>query len=251
MLAPIIMVMLPRTNPKLLDAKFLALLAAQNVDEFRAEMIQVAQQLGFRTTAMMVGIDHPGEKTEFILVHNVPDSTWLEIDPAMAEYDPVMQHCKKSSLPIIWGPNTYRSDSVSEIYDIVSAYGLKGGICTTTHNPDGTRYYYSVDSDQELTKNVAHLTYICSEFQAFAAHAQDTAARLLGPKRTTDSLIRLQVNEATAMLWTLNGLSIPDISDKMNINEVEAVHHIKQAVKKLHCVNEHQAALKALRFGLL
>ena len=70
----------------------------------------LADDLRFpRYSAMMV-IDHPSGGSDFHDINNVPAGYEEEYNrPGSGKDDPVMQHCKHPSVPIIWDRMTYES----------------------------------------------------------------------------------------------------------------------------------------------
>jgi len=79
------------------------ILAVRSRDEFHREVVRFAGGLGFDTVSATVGADQPGGTTSFDSVHNTP-SKYLSIfaDRGQCQRDPVMQHCKCCSVPIVW-----------------------------------------------------------------------------------------------------------------------------------------------------
>ena len=49
----------------------------------------------------------------------------------------------------------------------------------------------------------------------------------------------------------MDGKTAWEVGSIMSISERTAVLHLQNAMRKLDCVNKHQAVLKALRLGLL
>lgn len=242
---------MPQPTPQLLNPQYQSVLAAQNADEFKAELVRFSGNLGFRTTNVITVIDRPDAPTQFINVSNVPDTAWHDLDPTVGRRDPLMQHLKFHSTPMVWGPQSYQAPIVSDIYDIISAFGLKSGIGLAQHMPNGIHFYYGVEVDQEQTLQPKQLRHIIAEMQAFSVHACDTAARLFVPADKKEPKIQLSAAQGNILRWILDGSSVSEVADRMNLSQSDTQKQVRAAVEILRCANEHQAALKAVRLMII
>ncbi|MEO3714504.1 helix-turn-helix transcriptional regulator [Roseateles flavus] len=234
----------------MLHTDHLGVLAAQSESEFRAEIARFAQNLGFRTVDALTVVDHDDGTTEFICVDNIGNPDWNAIDPSYWKRDPVMQHCKTSSIPIAWGAQNYRSQGVMEIYDLVSAYGLRSGLSVSSHMRGGRHFALCVHTDRDLESDTRHVAYALPRLQLFAAHALDTAFRLFLPPDDL-ALAPLSVQDVGVLSWTLDGKSAEEIATLLCISEDSLKMRLKELAHELQCENEYQAALKALRLGII
>ena len=101
----------------MLSGGYLSVMKAQNRDEFRDEVVRFTQRLGFQTVSAMTVIDHGLGRSEFITVDNTPKAYAAVFqDRNVGRRDPVMQHCKRQSVPIIWDQDTYVSQGAGEIW---------------------------------------------------------------------------------------------------------------------------------------
>ena len=87
----------------MLPGGYSSVLKAKDRDEFRDEVIRFAQRLGFDTVAAVTVVEHGVAGTEFISVDNTPEAYSNAFrDTVVMRRDPVMQHCRRQSVPIIW-----------------------------------------------------------------------------------------------------------------------------------------------------
>jgi len=92
----------------MLQGGFTEVLKTRNQDEFRGEIVAFTKRLGFETVSATVVIDHMLGQAEFITVDNTPnDYKQFFENREQWRQDPVMQHCKRHSMPIIWSQDTY------------------------------------------------------------------------------------------------------------------------------------------------
>jgi DNA-binding CsgD family transcriptional regulator len=236
----------------MLQGDYLSVLEAKNQDQFRSVVIRFAQQLGFETVTAMVAADRVGGDTEFVAVHNTPKS-YIETfeDFGVGKGDPVAQHCKRNSVPIIWNQETYlRRDAIAR-WEHQARFGYRHGIAMALHLPEGRHFMLGVDRDQSLPTDHGELTRIVADLQLFAVHAQDTAMRVLISESLRPECPALTPRELEVLRWTMDGHTSAAVAAQLSISERTTLWHLQNAMQKLGCNSKHQAVLKALRLGLI
>lgn len=238
---------------RMLQGSYLSVMEARTPLDFRKEVIRFAEELGFKTVSAMTVIDHAGSKSEFHLVDNTPSAfvqTYQDID--LWGSDPVMQHCKRAAVPIIWDQGTYVSRGQGAMWEHQATHGYRTGVMLAIHLPDGRHFSLGVDRDRPLPASPRTMTRIVADLQLFAVHAQDAAFRIFAPPESVSSADSgLTPRELESLRWTMDGKTAWEVGVIMNITERTAVLHLQNAMRKLDCVNKHQAVLKALRMGFL
>jgi DNA-binding CsgD family transcriptional regulator len=236
----------------MLHGDYLSVLEAKNQDQFRSVVVRFAQQLGFETVAAMVAVDRPDSHAEFVAVHNTPlafEQSFENI--SVGRRDPVMQHCRRQTVPIIWSQKTYLDNGAIDLWDMQAQFGYRNGIAMALHLPDGRHFTLGVDRDQALPSDRTELTRLVADLQLFAVHAQDTAMRVLISEALQPERPALTPRELDVLRWTMDGKTAWETGQLLNIAERTAVQHLQNAMKKLQCNSKHQAVLKALRLGLI
>ena len=229
-----------------------SVLTARDREEFREEVVRFTQQLGFDMVAAVTVVEHGVAGTDFISVDNTPlgySSTFR--DPMLSRRDPVMQHCRRQSVPIIWDQHTYTGQGLGELWEEQAQFGYSTGIAMALHLPDGKHFLLGVDRDQPLPANLSELQRLVADLQLFAVHAQEAAVRLLLPAPLQPDRPALTPCELEALHWTMEGKTAWEVGAILGISERTAVLHVNNAMHKLGCVNKHSAVLKALRLGLI
>lgn len=238
----------------MLQPAFQSVLQARTRDEFRGEVVRFANGLGFDTVSATVVLDRTLGDSEFDTVDNTPESwaTYFQ-DSSTWRHDPVMQHCKRHSVPIIWNQSTYAASNRAEMWEEQAQFGYQAGIALALHLPEGRHFFLGVDRDQSLPKDAATLTRMVADLQLFAVHAQEAAWRVIMPKGQDVSSVtaHLTPRELEALRWTMDGKTAWEVGAILSITERTAVLHISNAMRKLDCSTKHQAVLKALRLGLI
>jgi DNA-binding CsgD family transcriptional regulator len=236
----------------MLPAGYTAVLESRNQDEFRESVVGFTRRLGFKTVSAMTVIDHGMGNCEFITVDNTPnDFSDTYADPKLGRRDPVMQHLKRQSVPIIWDQSTYIANGAIDLWEHQAHYGYNTGIAMALHLPEGRHFLLGVDRDQPLPSDVNELQRVVADLQLFAVHAQEAALRLLLPTTQQPERPALTPREIEALTWTMEGKTAWEVGHILGISERTAVLHVNNAMHKLGCINKHQAVLKALRLGLI
>ena len=236
----------------MLPGGYSSVLKAKDRDEFRDEIVRFAQRLGFDTVAAVTVVDRGLAGTDFISVDNTPQefsSTFRDVE--MMRRDPVMQHCRKQSVPIIWDQQTYTVQGMGELWEEQARFGFNTGIAMALHLPEGRHFVFGVERDQPLPEDRDALQRMVADLQLFAVHAQDAAMRLLLPEPMQPERPLLTPRELEALHWTMEGKTAWEVGAILGISERTAVLHVNNAMHKLGCASKHAAVLKALRLGLI
>lgn len=236
----------------MLPGGYSSVLQAQSREEFRDEVIRFAQRMGFNTVAAVTVVERGPGGAEFISVDNTPTAFSETFrDAVLMRRDPVMQHCRRQSVPIVWDQDTYTAQGMGELWDQQAQFGYRTGIAMALHLPEGKHFVLGVDRDLSLPKDPVELQRLVADLQLFAVHAQEAALRLLLPQVQQPERPALTPRELEALRWTMEGKTAWEVGAILGISERTAVLHINNAMHKLGCVNKHAAVLKALRLGLI
>jgi DNA-binding CsgD family transcriptional regulator len=236
----------------MLQSGFSEVLTSRNRAEFEGELVAFTKRLGFETVAATLVIDHLLGDAEFISITNAPRAYQDSFqDPQNGRRDPVMQHCKRQSVPIIWDQSTYVANGLAEKWEEQARFGITNGICLALHMPEGRHFVLGVDRDRPVPADAAELTRMVADLQLFAVYAQDAALRILAPSARDPKIPALTPRELEVLRWTMEGKTAWEVGNLLGITERTAALHVNNATHKLGCVNKHQAVLRALRLGLL
>ena len=236
----------------MLQGGFTEVLKSRDRDEFRGEVVAFSKRLGFDTVSATVVIDHMLADAEFITVDNTPqDYKDTFVSRENGRRDPVMQHCKRQSVPIIWGQGTYVTNGLGDMWEEQARFGLNNGICLALHMPEGRHFIFGVERDRPVPLDSSELTRLVADLQLFAVHAQDAALRIFTPTPLDAGAPSLTPRELETLRWTMEGKTAWEVGTVLGITERTAALHVNNATHKLGCVNKHQAVLKALRLGLI
>jgi len=165
--------------------------------------------------------------------------------------DPVMQHCKTKSVPIVWDQSTYTKAGLGDKWEHQARFGYRHGISVAMHLPRGVHFTVGVDRDQSLPDCAAEITRMTADLQLSAVHLQDAALRVLVPASPEQDIPSLTSRELECLRWTMEGKTAWELGRILGIAENTVVRHTSNAAQKLGCVSKHQAVIKALRLELI
>lgn len=235
----------------MLQSDFHSVLAANDRESFRASVVKVAERLGFSTVSAVAVVDK-GKDSEFVHVSNVPAAyVATHTNADHSRRDPILRHLKSHSVPILWNQQTFVRSGAADLWEEQAPYGFHTGIAMALHLPEGKHFMLGVDRDRALPSDRHELTRVVADLQLFAVHALDAALRVLVPAASSPDAPSLTPRELEALRWTMEGKTAWEVGSILGITERTAVLHVNNAMRKLGCVNKHQAVLKALRLGLI
>ena len=228
------------------------ILHVQSVEQFSQLIAEFTRSVGLDMVGATVITDHSCGLTQFQSVTNAP-SGYLEDfrDVASARFDPVSQHCKHASAPIVWDQSLYVASGRGDFWEHQANFGLRSGISIAFHLPRGRHFLFGATSDQRSCGNERRVRELIVDVRQFAAYAQAAAFDLCIPYERSAGRSVLASGELEALRWSADGLSDGEIGDKMSISETEAALRLIRAMQKLGCSNKYETALRAIRMGLL
>lgn len=229
------------------------ILSARSRDEFRHELIRFAKSLGFETVSAFVVAEGADGKARFEGVDNTPPG-YLSVftDPAECHRDPVMQHCRRESTPIVWDQSTYVGCGAAHKYETQAAFGYRFGIAMGMHLPRGQHFFLGVDRDASLPSDPDERARLVAAITLFTLYAQAAAWRtIVAHAEQVAQHIAPTARELEVLRWTLAGKTAWEVGMLLGISERTAAIHANRATHKLGCVGKHQAALKALQLGMI
>jgi DNA-binding CsgD family transcriptional regulator len=196
-------------------------------------------------------IDRPGGVTDFDSVDNAPSGyRSAHSDPQRAKLDPVMQHCRHHSLPIIWDQSTYLNASQMSLWEAQAEFGYRYGIAVALHMPGGRHYMVGVDRDRPLTTDAVELTRLVSSLQLFAVYANESDSQIRRKEAPVNDP-KLTRRELQLLRLTAEGMTAQQAGASLGIGARTAACHLMRATRKLRCMNKLQAAIHAVRLGLV
>jgi len=235
-----------------LHRRCLEVLHAESVTDFVRISGQMAQSMGFHSMGALIVIDHTATFSEFRSVTDAP-TEYLPIfeDTHSAKLDPVTQHCKQSSSPIVWDQKTYVSAGRADFWEHQAEFGYRSGVGVARHLPRGRHFMLGFDSDNRSCVTAKAKLGLTLDFLTFTSYAQAAAFDLCLPYSQSPKSDLLAKGELDALQRSMDGLSDWEVGNAMGISETEVLLRLRRAMFKLGCATRYEAALRALKLGLV
>jgi DNA-binding CsgD family transcriptional regulator len=237
----------------LLEGVFEDAASARSCEDLKGALVRLADRHECPWADILAVCDRPDGTTQFEGLHRLPSAymdTYFRDD---SKDDPVMQHIKSSSLPIVWNRATYESANKRESWEEMAGFGMAAGTTLAVHLPNGRHLCVSLDRDRDHRMSARRHTILLAEMQLFAACAIESTFLVLAPvfDAAAPPLPRLTPREREALQWTLAGKTAWETGRIMSIAERTVIKHTTNACTKLECANKFQAAVRALSLGLI
>ncbi len=169
-------------------------------------------------------------------------------NPVTTESDPILRHCRTSSIPLLWSTETPASDH--QYWSEVKAQGIRYGWSMPMKGRLGALTWFTLArATRPLPPDeLADIEYP----MIWLAHfAQSRIIEPLIPLMFDSEIPRLSAREREVMTWTAEGKTAAEIGLILGIAESTCIFHITNAARKLGAVNKTHAAARAAALGLI
>jgi hypothetical protein len=204
-------------DPTQHEKRCLDVLHATCIKDFKTQIVNFAQNLGFETVGAMVVITHSPTLLEFQTLTNAPAAYLDEFhDGEHAGRDPVNNHCSRSSSPIVWDRQTYVDNVAGELWELQEPFGYRSGIAVAMHLPRGMHFMFGANWSKDRCSNAANFKAIAEDLLSFSEFAQATAFDLSLPHHAPSGKdLSLTKLELEPLRWLMDGLTDQEIAKKL------------------------------------
>jgi LuxR family quorum-sensing transcriptional regulator LasR len=232
-------------------AHLVRLMDSANADTWRKQLCALAREQGYDHVLFgMVASRHTKLENAFLVSNYSP--AWRERYDAdrLAYVDPTVSHCLSSSLPIVWAPQTFRTEEERALYEEASGFGIRAGVTLPVHGPGGE---FGVLSFANGARPDGHFSRDAQESMAALSLIRDyalmSARRFLNVAQETAP--RLTRRELEVLNWVMAGKSSWEISRITNCSEATVNFHMANVRQKFNVNTRQQAVVKAIALGLI
>jgi LuxR family transcriptional activator of conjugal transfer of Ti plasmids len=168
-------------------------------------------------------------------------------------HDPVLKSGSLARRPFIWGDPDFTDGlrgTSRQIIEDAHTFGIQRGLSVPVYGPRGDSGVFTVaspDAGSAFTDAV-HDSLPALHLVAHQLHAAVIERLLPGP--IADD-VRLTEQEKTCLLWTLRGKTSWEIATIIGRSTPAVNFHLQKVLRKLGTSSKSQAALIALRAGLI
>ncbi|QLG95379.1 LuxR family transcriptional regulator [Pseudomonas yamanorum] len=210
--------------------------------------LNITYELGFQYCAFTMSSHHPQNQIKPVYINNYPNE-WntLYKQEHYFELDPVVTHCKRCVLPIIWEEKTF--SAVPDLWCHAQSHGLNFGWTQAVHDFQGVFSMLTLGrksgavSPQELYEKAGQVLWLCRTIHA-------VVAQKFAEKPPVRPASTLTPRETEVLQWSALGKTAADIAQILCLSERTVGFHISSAMKKLGVNNKIAAVMTAVRAGL-
>jgi LuxR family transcriptional regulator len=204
--------------------------------------------LGFQYCSFTMSTQLSNTHTKPISLNNYPDE-WnnLYSQAQFFEVDPVVKHCKRCVLPLVWEEKIFKD--APNLWSLAQTFGVHHGWTQAVHDFQGVFSMLTLGrskgevSPEELYEKAGHVLWLCH-----ALHA--VVAQTYADKPSVNPASKLTPRETEILKWSAMGKTAADIATILCLSERTVGFHICSCFKKLGVNNKIAAVLCASKAGL-
>ena len=190
----------------------------------------------------------PNNRTKPVRFNNYPDE-WNNLynQAHFFEVDPVVTHCKRSVLPIVWEEKTFKDSP--NLWSLAQSYGVHLGWTQAVHDFQGVFSMLTLGrskgavTPEELYEKAGQVLWLCHAMHAAVAQTYAASPSINPAKKLTS-------RETEILKWSAMGKTAADIATILCLSERTVGFHICSCFKKLGVNNKIAAVLCASKAGL-
>lgn len=216
-------------------------------------LVDVAHSLGFESVMYAaVPSRHAGVEASF--VHSNYSQEWRHqyLTEKFYEVDPTVHHCRASTLPLVWEPETFSQRGEHDMYEEASGFGIRSGITFPMHGCNGETGLMSFASgvlpDNHFNDRLVHFM---ADLSLVRDYAFESSLPFLRAHGTAEPVPHLTKRELEVIKWVMAGKSSWEISRITDCAEATINFHISNIRQKFNVNTRQQALVKAIAMGII
>lgn len=211
-------------------------------------VINHTYELGFQYCSFTMSTQLPNHQMKPIQFNNYPNE-WNNLykQAHFFDIDPVVAHCKRCVLPIVWEEKVF-SDAPN-LWDLAQSFGVHQGWSQSVHDFQGVFSMLTLGrntgevSPEELYEKAGQVLWLCH-----AMHA--VVAQKFADEPAVNPPTKLTARETEILKWSAMGKTAADIATILCLSERTVGFHISSTFKKLGVNNKISAVISAVKAGL-
>ena len=212
-------------------------------------VINKTYELGFQFCSFTMSSQRPTHPCKPICLNNYPNEWNSLYDQAhFFDVDPVVTHCKRCVLPIVWEEKVF--GAAPNLWELARSSGVHLGWTQAVHDFQGVFSMLTLGrskgevSPEELYEKAGQVLWLCH-----AMHA--VVAQKYAPSPDVIAASTLTAREREVLKWSAMGKTAADIAAILCLSERTIGYHICSCFKKLGVNNKIAAVLCAARSGII
>lgn len=221
--------------------------------EFRVALERAVDSMGATFYAALT-FDTDDHAKAVHMLADMPTSYFATFhhDVDTDKVDPVMQHCRLMSTPILWDQETYHRAGMSATWEVMAQHGLRQGCSAALHLEAHRHFTLGVEWDRRDALSSDQRARAMADLQTFCIFAEPTAYRIYLAKRDRPAAPdrTLSPRELECLYWVCRGMTDQIVASIIGVSAGTVRKHVDAATAKLGAANRTEAAVIATRLGL-
>lgn len=212
--------------------------------------LRFAKNIGFKFFAFSTSCPKKNEHFHTVRFNNYPKDWNIEYEKKkFGTNDPVVAHCNRSMLPILWSEELFRN--VPWIWETLEQQGLQHGWSQAVHDEESgfcsilslARSHCPV-SAWELYENLGFSVFI-------GRHLHKLVVQTLPKEPAKSSMPHLSPREIDVLKLAAAGKTAYESARILNLSARTVNFHIQATIQKLGVNNKVSAVIAAVKAGYL
>jgi len=211
--------------------------------------LDLIQNLGFNFCSFSITSPEARHLHDTVNFNNYPyDWNTKYEQEHYGDIDPILAHCKRSELPILWEDEIF--SKTPQLRLAQKQQGLQHGWSQSVHDSSGLCSMFSLArssspiSAYELYENLGYAIFISHQLHGLVAQK-------LRQRLPTASTPHLSTREIEILTLSADGKTAYECSRILSISERTINHHVQNFIRKFGVNNKIAAVIKAVRVGAI
>lgn len=229
------------------------LIHSKSEKDWNAALVEVAKSLGFESV-MYAAVPSKFATADSSFVHSNYSLEWRShyLTDKLYEIDPTVQHCRTSTLPLVWEPETFSEHNEQALYEEASSFGIRSGITFPIHGCNGETGLISFASDVLPGNHFNNqLMHFMADLSLVRDYAFESSLQFIKARSATEPVPHLTRRELEVIKWVMAGKSSWEISRITDCAEATINFHMANIRQKFNVNTRQQALVKAIALGIV
>lgn len=165
--------------------------------------------------------------------------------------DPVLAMARRSRMPFHWADLDTRPPEVEAFFTEAAEMGIgHQGLTIPIHGPEGEKALFSVTSNKSEAEFRAQCAELMPLLQILGFEFHRGLAGLVDPLRIDRNQF-LSPRERDVLYWAASGKTVWETAQLLGITEDTTNSYLRDAIRRLSCLNKPHAVAEAVRLGLV
>jgi DNA-binding CsgD family transcriptional regulator len=223
---------------------------SQEIDTAYQIALNFIRNLGFKFCAFSISSQTSQARFYRVNLNNYPSDWNNQYEQKdFNSIDPIVVHCNRSTLPILWSPEAF--SQAPHLWQTLQDLGLQHGWSQSVIDEEsGLCSILSLARSDcpvtayELYENLGFAMFICR-------HLHTLATQTLPKKVPVPTVPQLSIREIEVLKLSADGKTAYESARILNLSERTVNFHVHSAIQKLGVNNKIAAVIAAARAGAI